>query len=146
MNVPQQMKMSTYANTLRRLLARKTADYMRTGRLLRKTELLGLYRQRRHVTPTRDEAKFILASMRYERRPGLRLRQRELGWFWFRRSSSRELHRLLAEPTDRSPPPADLTCADNSGPAPVAKSLTHLRRELNSSAASSLSDLAQGAR
>lgn len=79
----------------RQLLARRTEQHDRIGRVLKPAELLLLYRQRHGIKPSRAESVLILASMLYEERAGLRSRTKELGWFWFRELTRRQLSRLL---------------------------------------------------
>ena len=58
-------------------------------------ELLQLYRVRRQVKPTRSQAARLMASMRWNQDPSLRLRLHELGWFWFRDWPKSQLGSLL---------------------------------------------------
>ncbi len=95
---------STDLRVVKDRLSLKAKSYTRTGRLLERDELMALYRQRRQFRPTRAESRLILSSMRREGGLGLKLRQSELGWYWFRDVSRSDLCSLLMElARDRNP-------------------------------------------
>ena len=89
---------------IQRKLGRRAAEFTRTGKVLEASELLKLYEHRHQLKPSKAEAKLILASMlfkevptaaHYTTEPGLRTRRNELGWFWFRQYTTRQLADLL---------------------------------------------------
>ena len=91
---------------IQRLLGRRAAGFIRTGKVLAPHELMQLYEHRHQIRPTKTEAKLILASMLFNEvstdavsttKPVLRTRRSELGWFYFRRFTARQLSDLLVD-------------------------------------------------
>ena len=97
--------MSDDPEVLCRGLARRAVELQHTGRVLEGDELMTIYQQRHRLKPSQPDLRLILASMLQPEscyggtsQPAeVPMRKQELGWFWFRHFSRRQLTRLLLD-------------------------------------------------